>query len=325
MVQLLDTSVKASFVSIRELLSGLHLALDLVFELSHVEHELVHLGGPHGQLLDLHVLSEGLLLSDDALLAPLMTNVAPSLVDPLEHISVDAVARVGGDSLLLLLVLDVLLPEFDTDPVVEESVLHLEEPVHAAQVLLLELVKVESCLLLLLDRLNELADVGLLLVQVHLVVVLIVIDVALLHYAILLHELSVELLEEAAVRHLKLLLIAVVVLKLDLLSDYSEMREGIHAGLLLLVNLAVPCDVAGHVFGSNDGLVACLKIVLDLVHYMALDVLAHILVLFSDGAWRCAPTTSLLFDFINSLVVMVMSLSSATLVAVLDMGAQPSA
>ena len=90
---------------------------------------------------------------------------------------------------------------------------------------------------------------------------------------------------------------------------------------MLFVDLTIPSYVAGHVLCSNDRLVASLEVVLNLVHNMALDVFAHVLMLLTDGTRRGAPATSLFFNFIDPLIMMMMSLPSATLVAILYMGA----
>lgn len=57
-----DTLVETGFVCQSQHLTGLDFALDLVFELGHVKHQLIYLAGPHRKLLPLQVVFERLLL-----------------------------------------------------------------------------------------------------------------------------------------------------------------------------------------------------------------------------------------------------------------------
>lgn len=61
-----------------ELLSSLDLGLDFVFELCHVEHQLVDFRGPHGKPLRLEVSSVEGFFTVDSLFAPSMSGRRPS-------------------------------------------------------------------------------------------------------------------------------------------------------------------------------------------------------------------------------------------------------
>lgn len=131
-------------VSDRQLLSSLNLLLDLILELCHVEHELIDLARPHGELLSLEVLPEDFLISIDSLLAPVVGDISPVPEEPGETVSVDSIPGVGGNSLLLLLSLVVSFPEAETGALESKAVLQVEEPLDATVVLVLHLLKVED-------------------------------------------------------------------------------------------------------------------------------------------------------------------------------------
>lgn len=154
--------------------------LDLVLELGHIEHQLVHFAAPHGQLLRLQlVLEVSLPLLD--LLSALFVADGSELSEAAFHFhSVNVIPRVSCNSLLLLSALEPSLPTLQVGFVVPQPGLHLEEPLDAALVLSFEPLELGYLLLLLLNGLKESIDVGLLLVQVHLVVVLVLGNVSLL-------------------------------------------------------------------------------------------------------------------------------------------------
>lgn len=72
------TLIQRLLISHCKLLSSLDLGLDFVFELCHVEHQLVDFRRPHGKLLRLEISSEGGLFIVDSLFAPSMSNYSPS-------------------------------------------------------------------------------------------------------------------------------------------------------------------------------------------------------------------------------------------------------
>ena len=182
-------------ISDSQLLPGLDLLLDLVFELGHVEHELVDLAGPHGELLRLKVVSEHLLVLGDSLLAPLVGDRSPLPEVPGKRVPVNGIPTIRGNSLLLLLPLVVGLPVAKEDTLLTEPPLKIEEPLDAAHVLILQLLQVEHLLFLLIDGLQKLINIILLFIAVDLVIVLVLLDVGLLHVFVLLEQVHLELLE----------------------------------------------------------------------------------------------------------------------------------
>jgi hypothetical protein len=221
-IEHIHSSVQRTLVGHRQLLSCLHLALDFVLELGHVKHQLVHLARPHGQLLALEVLSEDSLLSVDSLLAPLVAHVSPASKLSLELVSVNGVSRVGRNPLLFSPVLHKLGPVFHANPVVKQTLLHLEEPPQAAHVLLLSFLKLSGHGFLLLHGFNELVNVGLLLVKIDLIIRLVVADVAFFHQVVFVQQFLVEVHEERIINLLEGLHVLVVVGQWDLLPDNGE-------------------------------------------------------------------------------------------------------
>jgi len=96
-----------------------------------------------------------------------------ALKNPLHLVSVDSITSVGTDPILLLLYFHVFSQCFYADLVVVCSHLQLEESIHATHVLFFKSLQLLRLEFLLSDSFHKLADVILLCIQVHLVVVLV--------------------------------------------------------------------------------------------------------------------------------------------------------
>ena len=198
-IKSVHTLVQRLLIGHCKLLSSLDLSLDFVLELCHVEHQLVDFRGPHGKLLSLEVSSVESFFTVDSLFAPGMSNYSPPFEESRQRVSIDSVPRVGSDSLLFTAPLGVRLEDLHTNLVHVETVLDLQEPLKAAHVLILELVQVEDLLLLIVNSLDELINVCLFFVKVHLVVILVFLHVAFFHTFVFSEEFLVEFSEKLVV------------------------------------------------------------------------------------------------------------------------------
>jgi hypothetical protein len=145
----------------------------------------------------------------------------------------------------------VLQPGLENLLLLRQAVLHVDEADDAAEVAALQVLEILGISFFLLDGLDELVDVGLLLVEVLLEIVFEVHDVALLHVAVLLYQLVLELLVQAVVHRSERLNVLVVVRQLDLLPDYGEVRAGLNVGVLL-VKACVSLWIIKVIFGAHD-------------------------------------------------------------------------
>ena len=78
----------------------LDLGLDLTFQLSKIEHELINFARPNGEALCLEVETILGTLLEDSLFAPLVGDRLPPLEEALHFASVDAVTSVRSLSIL---------------------------------------------------------------------------------------------------------------------------------------------------------------------------------------------------------------------------------
>lgn len=167
-VEGVHSPVQRLLVGNRQLLPGLHFGLYFVLQLGHVEHELVYLGGPHGELLSLESLLVLQHFSLDPLLGLDVGDFAEFAEEDLLVVPHFGISEVLGHSVSFLVLLlhasqhrKHLGEGLDSDP-------HLDEPVELAVVLLLQSLLQHHLSLLLLNGLYELVDVLLLLIRIHL-------------------------------------------------------------------------------------------------------------------------------------------------------------
>lgn len=114
----------------------------------------------------------------------------------------------------------------------------------------------------------------------------------------------------------------VVVRQLYLLSDYGEMRAGLDVRLLLLKSIRA-LGVVQVIFWTHNRLVSSAFLLEKFVDYVAFDVLAHVLVNFTNSAWWTGPATALLLDFIDPFFIVGSVVPSAAFITGLDVGTQP--
>ena len=228
LVQGRHSLVQRGFVGHCQLLSRLHLLLDLVLQLGHIEHQLVHFAAPHGQLLSLQLVLEVSLPLLDLLSAVFVADGSELSKAALHFHSVNVIPRVSSNSLLLLSALEPSLPTLQVGFVVSQSGFHLEEPLDRALVLSFLPLELGYLLLFLFNRLKESIDVGLFLVKVNLVVVLVLGNVSLLQVLVLFEHSLVELVKQLVVGGLKLLDVSVVVGELHFFSHNGEVRASIN-------------------------------------------------------------------------------------------------
>lgn len=227
LVESINTLIQGGFIGDSQLLSCLNLLLDLILELGHVKHQLVYFAAPHCQFLSLELVLEICLPNLD-LFSSVHVADSPELSKATFHFHpVDMVPGVSSNPLFLLSSLEPSLPPLQVGFVVSQPGLHLEESLDAALVLGLEPLKFADLSFLLLDGLKEPVDVGLLLIQVHLVVVLILSNVALFQVFILFKHSLVELKEKLVVGGLELLDMSIVVRELNLFSNDSEVGASV--------------------------------------------------------------------------------------------------
>lgn len=146
---------------------------------------------------------------------------------------------------------------------------------------------------------------------------------------ILVHELLLEFSETPIVCMLEAVNVLVIIGKLNFLSNYRIIGPGFHAALRLLNLLVLLLHALSIPRGGLHRLVAGYS--LDPVDDIALNVLAHVLVLvadcaISDGArWSSAPRL-IVFDFLDHLVVLLtVSVPPRTVVAHFDVGREAGA
>lgn len=122
-----------------------------------------------------------------------MTDLSPLSEDSCQHVTVDCISTVGGNSLLFLLPLHMLLPVFHADSIVEQSHFHIEETVEAAQILLLLFVQMETHLFFVFYLLHEIVNIGLFLIQIDLIICLVILDIDFFHQFIFVKQSSMEI------------------------------------------------------------------------------------------------------------------------------------
>lgn len=76
--------MQRSLVCVSQFLASRYLLLDLVLELSHVEHQLVDFLRPHRKFFGLELLTEFLRLCPDPIFAFCVAVLVPDLEDPLQ-------------------------------------------------------------------------------------------------------------------------------------------------------------------------------------------------------------------------------------------------
>lgn len=99
----------------------------------------------------------------------------------------------------------------------------------------LALIEVEALLLLVVNGLQELVNIGLLFVHIYLVIALIFGDVAFFHQFVFLHELGLEFVEESVISRFKAINMLTIICQSNFLSDNCKMRTGGHTRLLIVL------------------------------------------------------------------------------------------
>lgn len=323
----MDALVEGGFVCHRQLLTCLNLRLDLALELSKVKHHLVDLERPHGQLLCLLVETILRRFLLDSLLALLMGDLLPLLVDFSHTVPMHEVASVSSQLVLLSLAFLEVLQGTHGFLVHVGSIHHINEAIHHALVLLSDLLELNRLLLLVLDGLLELLDVVLHDVQVDLVVLLVLRDVILLHLLVLEHQFLLELSEDPVICTFKGFNMLVVVGELHFLSNYREIGAGLNTtltrALLILIYLLHVLAVA-----SSCLLRLVAGALLDASNDVRLDVLAHVVVaVVANGSvadcsrWTSAPRL-IIFNFLDHFVVVVVAHAPTAFVTHFDLGGE---
>ena len=129
--------------------------------------------------------------------------------------------------------------------------------------------------------------------------------------------------KELIIHRLKSLDVLVIIGKLNLFSNNGYLGACLNIRVLTFIGLAVPSSIAdGLILVANDALVLDL-VLLDTVDDIAFNVLAHVFVSFTDGSWWTCSLTPFLFNFVNSLLVVVVE-SATAFVAGFDVSAKAS-
>ena len=246
----------------------------------------------------------------------------PILVEPLQFISVNCVACVGTNSLLLSFSLKVLLPGFQANLVVIRFDFHMEKPLHTTHILFLQFLKLLGLELFVLNSFHELTDIILFSIQIDLIVFLVLSNVRLLTLLVLDHEPLLELAEHSIIRLLEYLHMFIVIGKLYFFANYGKIGPGFDTALRLFV-----LELLLHAFAVSScgfhGLIT--GPFLDSIYDVTFNVFAHVLVRLvtygavSDGSRWPGPSRLIVLDLFYHLVVMRVSLSPATVVTHLDL------
>jgi len=89
--------------------------------------------------------------------------------------------------------LNILLPEFKKNSVVEKSHFHVKESMKTTQILLLLLPKIGNLLFFVIDGFHEFVNISLLFIKINLIIILIILAVSFFQHLIFFHQIIVKI------------------------------------------------------------------------------------------------------------------------------------